>query len=153
VVPAAASSPLPGPAQTLRCPTAALCPRTRHSVFFAPIMRGRRRRKWMVVKFEKFSSRFRGSLVTRCVLHSLNLDHSAHAYPLQAMRNIARPWLLKSLKKILYPSCAPTRNRTTLGIRPIRRRRLTTTALLGLAPARSTRASAAATGKHQRLSA
>jgi hypothetical protein len=58
-------------------------------------------------------------------------------------------------KENLYSSvsCARCKNRTTVGIRSTRRRRLSTTALLGLALVRSARASAAATGKHQRLSA
>jgi hypothetical protein len=61
-----------------------------------------------------------------------------------AMRKKQRPAMVT--KEILYPSCARCKNRTIVGVRSIRQRRLTTTALLGFAPARSTRASAAAAG-------
>jgi hypothetical protein len=55
-------------------------------------------------------------------------------------------------KEILFPSVStPSKNRTSVGVSSTRQRRLATTALLGLAPVRSARASAADhRGKHQR---
>jgi hypothetical protein len=57
-----------------------------------------------------------------------------------------RPMLLN---KSFTPPCARCKIRTIVEVRFILQRRLAMTALLGLAPARSTCASAAATGKHQ----
>ncbi len=51
------------------------------------------------------------------------------------------------------PLLMPAKNRTTVGLSFRRRNRLATTALLGLAPVRFARASAATTGKHQRFRA
>jgi hypothetical protein len=49
-------------------------------------------------------------------------------------------------KEIFFPSVStPSKNRTNVGVRSTRRRRLATTALLGLALVRSARASAATT--------